>query len=383
MTSIPQLILIGSLVGAACADAPVELGAAQAGKAVKPRRAPASGPTPPTTEFVPVTDPVEKAYTVSLPKGWHNRAYIARTFDIYSMVDQTISPNGTVLLFSGDPSMPQYWNPQAATDMHYALAKHHPGVKIEPFQAATDFFPAYAKRKFGKLPNFKVTSAAVDEDLLRKNQREFAQAGLQANITTARVGFSYTDEGKAMRALIIGGTADAGAFWTATVTGITTTGDPTKYVGMAQAIDGSRRISRAWQQKQAQLHQQRMAQIQEFGRRMTAQHERNMAWIQGSAQRHQERMQAIQAQGDASMQRYYDRMASGDTQHRNFLNYINEENTVASPSGKTFQVDGSYQRYYMHKRNHTYLGGDTHMSIDDLRKLGLNPDDYEELKIKR
>jgi hypothetical protein len=36
----------------------------------------------------------------------------------------------------------------------------------------------------------------------------------------------------------------------------------------------------------------------------------------------------------------------------------------------------------MHKRNQTYLGGNTHMDIDQLRKLGLNPDDYEEVKVK-
>ncbi|HVG57405.1 MAG TPA: hypothetical protein VNA24_02540, partial [Hyalangium sp.] len=79
----------------------------------------------------------------------------------------------------------------------------------------------------------------------------------------------------------------------------------------------------------------------------------------------------------------YDRMSSGDTQHRNFLNYINEENTVASSDGKTYQVDGSYQRYFMHKRERTYVGGDTSMNLDTLRSLGLNPGDYEEVKIQK
>ncbi|MGV3619150.1 MAG: hypothetical protein ACO1SV_27810 [Fimbriimonas sp.] len=386
MISVPQYLFLSAVLTASCASVPtasIEAQAKKGGAPAKPRSTSSSQPTTPTMEFVPVKDPVEQAYTVSLPKGWHNRAYMARTYDIYSMVDVSVSPNGSVLLFSGDPGMPQFYSPQAATEIHYAIAKNHPAMRIEPFQPATQFFPDYVRRKFGRLKDFKITGVVEDEALLRKNQKEFAQAGVQGNITTAKVSFRYTDGGKPMRALILGGSVDFGAIWVATVTGITTTGDPERYLPMSRAIDGSRRISRAWQQKQNALHQQRMAQIQAFGDRMTAQHERNMAWIQSSAQRHQERMNAIHAQGDASMQRYYDRMASGDAQHRNFLNYINEENTVASASGKTYQVDGSYQRYFMHKRTEKYVGGDTHTSIDDLRKLGLNPDDYEEVKIKK
>ena len=139
----------------------------------------------------------------------------------------------------------------------------------------------------------------------------------------------------------------------------------------------------AWQAEQNRKHQERMAQIQEFGRQMTAQHHRNMAAIQQSAQLHQQRMQAIWAQGDASMKSYYDRMASGDAQHRGFLNYINDENTVTAPDGRTFQVDNGYQRYFMHKRERTYVGGDMRMDLDSLRSLGLNPGDYEEVKVQR
>ncbi len=386
MALAPQCILATILFTVSCASVPATRAEAQAptkAGAKAQKKTVSDKVTPPTMDFVDVRDPVEKSYAVSLPKGWHNRAYMARTFDIYSMVDVTVSPNGSVLLFSGDPSLPQYYNPQTATPMHHSIAKTHPAMRIEPFQPAMEYMPAYVERKFGKLKDFKISSVKVDEELREKNQNAFAKAGLQGDVTTARVAFSYSDSGKTMRALIIGGTVDCGPIWIVTVTGITTTGDPNKYVAMSQAIDGSRRISRDWQQRQAQLHQQRMAQIHEFGQQMTAQHNRNMNWIQDSAQRHQQRMSAIHAQGDASMKRYYDRMASGDASHRNFLNYINEENTVASSSGKTYQVDGSYQRYYMHKRDSTYVGGDTHMDLDALRKLGLNPDDYQEVKVKR
>ncbi len=74
---------------------------------------------------------------------------------------------------------------------------------------------------------------------------------------------------------------------------------------------------------------------------------------------------------------------SGDAQHRSFLNSIHEENTVTNSDGKTFQVDSSYQRYFMHKQNRTYLGGNTGMNLDSLRGMGLNPNDYEEVKIQQ
>lgn len=185
-----------------------------------------------------------------------------------------------------------------------------------------------------------------------------------------------------MKALVIGTTSDSGPFWVVTVSGIATTGDPKSYVDMLDAMARTYQVNPAWQAEQARRHQERMAQIEAFGRQLTAQHHRNMAAIQRSAQLHQQRMAAIHAQGDASMKAYYDRMASSDAQHRMFLNYINNERTVVDSSGKTFQVDGSNQRYFVNKYNGTYVGGDSTMDIDKLRGLGLNPNDYEEVKIK-
>jgi len=47
-----------------------------------------------------------------------------------------------------------------------------------------------------------------------------------------------------------------------------------------------------------------------------------------------------------------------DVQHRQFLNYINDENTVQNTSGQTFQVDDGYYRYWMNTVDNTYVGGD-------------------------
>jgi hypothetical protein len=263
------------------------------------------------------------------------------------------------------------------------MARANPRMKIQRFVRATDYFPGYVKRKFGQLPDFKLLATEVNRDVEAKLREKIAGAGLRLEPTAADVSFTYSDAGKAMRALIIGATLDSGAFWVVTVSGIATTGDPKAYVPMVDAMGRSHQVNPQWQAEQNRIHQQRMAQIEAFGRNMTAQHQQNMAAIQQSAQRHQQRMQAISAQGDASMKSFNDRMAAGDAQHRTFLNYVNEESTVVDSSGKTFQVDGSYQRYFLNKQDGSYVGGDIRMDVDKLRSLGLNPDDYEEAKIDR
>ncbi|RYG31307.1 hypothetical protein EON81_23185 [bacterium] len=384
MSSILHTAIVGSLLTTACTppDADPMAGEPQKKKPVAGKKKVNDGPTPPTTELVNLRDPVENAFSMSLPKGWDNQIYSSRAFDIHSMVMTSVSPNGSVVFFSGDPNIPQYWNPAAATPVHYDIARVHPRMKIVPFEPAMEYFPEYVQRKFGKLPDFKVVSTVPDTDTQGKLKSRFAAAGVNMNPTSAKVTFTYTDGGKSMKALILGTTTDSGPFWMASASGIATSGDPKTYLPMLDAMGGTHKMNPQWQAAQAQKHQERMAQMQAFGRQLTAQHNQNMAAIQASAQRHQQRMQTIWAQGDASMKNYYDRMAAGDVQQRRFLNYINDENTVVGSGGKTYQVDNSYQRYFMKKSDRTYVGGDSTMDIDKLRSLGLNPDDYEEVKIK-
>ena len=130
---------------------------------------------------------------------------------------------------------------------------------------------------------------------------------------------------------------------------------------------------------QDQRHQATMAMIQQRTDEMTRQHQANMAWIQDSANAHQQRMQSIWQAGDASVAGFYDRMRSGDVEQRQFLNYINEESTVQNSSGTKFQVDNSYQRYWMNTTDNTYVGGDVNFGESQLRELGLDPSAYEEV----
>lgn len=341
------------------------------------------GVTPPTTDFVTIVDPVENAYSIGMPKGWQNRTYTARTLGMASYVDITVSPNGSVVMFNGDPSNPVFYSPNGASEIEYSMARMNSRMRIEPFQPAEQYFPAYVQRKFGQLPGFRMISTETAHEILSGLQQKMAQAGMTSRPTAAKVRFAYMEGNQQMNGLVVGVSTDAGRYWAVNVFGVSTSGDPDAYVAMLSAIDGSRRMNPQWQSQQEQRHQAQMAQIEAFGRQLTSQHNANMAQMQQSAAVHQSRMAAIQAAGDASTQAFNNRMASGDAQQQRFVNYINDENTVVGSSGRSMQVDNSYQRYYVNKQTNTYIGGDITMDQDKLRAFGLNPDDYEEMQIKR
>lgn len=373
-----------SFVSCAAVDAPVAGDQRQGSHARVKKKAP-TGSTPPTTAFVTMRDPVEDMFSIGMPKGWTNRVYSVRVYDVNTMVSTAISPDGSVMIFMGDPSMPQYWSP--GNQFAQQMAQYNKMLKIESFVPAEQYFPDYVKRKFGKLPGFKITAVSSDGAERQKLQRRFDNAGARVHATVAEVDFSYDEGGKVRRVRIFGTSCDSGPFWGVTVAGIATTGNPDRYMPMVEAMGKTHKMNPAWQARQQERHQQAMAEIQRRSqiamRQMTERHNANMAWIQDSAQRHQARMDAIHAQGDASTRAFDQRMSSMDTTQRSFLNYINDENTVVGSGGKTYQVDNSYQRYFMNKTNHTYVGGDIRMDLDKLRQLGLNPDDYEEVKVRR
>ena len=336
----------------------------------------------PVTEYVSVTDPVEDGFTVQMPKGWNNRGYSARAYDIHRSVCISVSPDGDTVLFSGDPSLPQYFLPRAATPIHYQFAKVNPLIKIEDARPADVYAQEYAKRKFGKLDGFQVQGVDDDPKTANSMREAFAKHGMQIEASSAILNFTYTDKGSKSNGKLFISVAVNDSIFSVDVSGISTKGKPADFEPMLMKIRTTFKVNPQWQAKQQQLHQQRMAQIEAHGRMMTQRHNENMAWIQRSAQRHQARMQSIWASNDAQMQSYWQRSANSDLQHQRFLNYINDENTVVGSDGKAFQVDNSYERYFMHKRNGTYLGGDKTWDLDTLRKFNLNPDDYEEVKIR-
>jgi hypothetical protein len=333
---------------------------------------------------VTVRDPVEDAYTVGVPRGWHSRTHSVRVLDLHRSVLTSVSPDGSVVIFSGDPALPNYTSPEAATPVHHDMARVHPAMKIEPFAPATRYFPDYVRQKFGALTGFELLGVEDDPATAERLRARAAQVGMTTRPTAANVSFRYTDGGRRMNALVRGITSDSGGFWWVSVSGIATEGgDPRLYVPMLEAIGASYQTNPAWKAEQDRLHQERMAQIEAWGRQSAARHQQNMAAMQQSARAHQERMRALQAQGDASMRSFQERMASGDAQHRGFLNTILEEHTVVDSRGRTYQVDASYQRYFVNRHDGTYVGGHAGADVESLRALGLDPSDYEEVKIAR
>ena len=352
--------------------------------AEKPEITQAAALTKATTETETVNDPVEKAFTVSMPKGWHNRAYSARAYDIHRYVVTSVSPNGDTVLYMGDPKLPNFYVPAYANPVTYEFAQANPLISIQDYSPAEVFFKDYTNKKFGKLPDFKLASIEKNEKLSQQMVEQFMKAGLQIEGSVAEVNFTYTDKGKPMNALILGMTSFTGAGWTVDVYGLSTSGDPQVFKKMVMDMSKTLKMNQDWVNQQNALHEARMQQMREFSAQMTAQHNQNMANIQASAQRHQARMEAIWAAGDASVNAYYERSAASDLSHQRFLNYINEESTVVGSGGQTFQVDGTYPKYFMKVGDpKSYVGGDSTMDLESLRKLGLNPNDYQEVKVRQ
>ena len=333
----------------------------------------------PTKQTVLVSDPVENGFTVLMPKGWRNLAYTARSFDLTRFVLNSVSPDGSTVLFIGDPTAPMYVEPSfPSINVTRSVVKVQPLMKIARFQPAPVYFPDYVKRKFGGLEGFEMLPPEDDPEALAVNETKMKEEGSSSSLTATLIRFKYIEGGKPMNGMLSGMTVQHPGthMWSLGIAGISTSGDPAAYREMIFSWIRSFKINPEWTAKQAALHEQRMEEIRQRGRE-------GRQRLQDMANSHQARMNAIQAAGDASMKSYYERSAESDRSHRNFLNYINEESTVASSDGKVYQVSGGYQRYYMHKRTGAYVGGDAHTNLDSLRKMGLNPDDYTEVKIKK
>lgn len=175
--------------------------------------------------------------------------------------------------------------------------------------------------------------------------------------------------------------------------------------GLALRVALSRPFDPAWAAEQQRQHEQRMAQgrqqqqhaqamaaisrqghlqrmhdIQAWGQMNTRMHEDRMAQMDA---RHQSWM-AGQAESDARHQSWMDLQARDDAMQQSAVNAIREEHTVADASGTEYQVDIHHERYFVNKKGNTYIGADAATELYDLgRTHGVNPDDFEEVKVVR
>lgn len=338
--------------------------------------------------FVTLTEPKEQAFTVKMPDGWKNQVALVQVYDQKRPVVTAVKPGGNTFLFLGDPRMPSFAVPTPEFNASIPLANAHPLLKPAPFTPAKPFFTEYLKKKFGKLPDFRIVGTAPNPRMESLARASAKKHGLNAEITAVLIAFDYRDKGKLIRSLINGMTLKNGPVWVADVNGVSTTDNPTQYNDLLLQMAESFHSNPEWQAKQRQLSQQRheatMAMIQANTAAMTRRHEANMAAIQSSAARHQQRMADLHAAGDARMSAWKEQQAQNDASHEGFLNYIKGENTVVNSSGATFQVEAGQDRYFKNKTNNTFIGTDSAKELEDLRKIwGLNPDDYEAVKIKR
>lgn len=341
-------------------------------------------PSGPATEFTTITDPVNQAFSVDVPVGWDNLAYSTVDGQIHREVVTSVSPDGKTVVFLGDPKLPSYWDPATADDITRQFAEWVPTMELQTYTPAPTYFEDYVNRKFGALPSFELVSVERNTAVEERLNQQAAEAGMQIGIDAVNVYFDYTDEeGTLMHGVVAGNTMNGGAFWNADVVGLATAGTIDDYLEMINRMGQSKQTNPDFIATQNSRHNQTMAEIQARTEAMTRQHEANMAWIQDSANAHQRRMEGIWAANDASIASYYDRMAAGDVNQRQFLNYINDESTVQSSSGQKFQVDNSYSRYWLNPSTGAYAGGDIDFGETQLRELGLNPSDYEEVEIVR
>jgi hypothetical protein len=362
-----QQLVFASLITVSCF---------QSGEAAprQPKGKQASQPV--NVALVKMTEPTEKSFTVSLPKGWRNQVYLSRTYNMHRSVMTSLSPDGRTLLFAGDPRLPSYSYPNPQLQGYEQIAQFNPLMKVSNYIAPRTYFTNYTRGKFGKLPGFRIDKVLANPALLRSVQATAKRTGINARAETIRILFSYKEKGKPMRALLNGYAMSNDQIWIVDVSGITTPDDPLRYDALLLRVLDSHRTSQEWKQKEQRLHEQRMAKLRQD-------YQNNQIAFNASNQRHEMRMKAIQDAGNASMQNWYKNQAASDANHRNFLNYITEEHTVVDRSGKAYQVDNSHQRYYVNKSDNSYIGTDSHTSLNDLRRRGIDPNRYEEVRIKR
>ncbi|MBC8142174.1 MAG: hypothetical protein H7Y38_12120 [Armatimonadetes bacterium] len=329
---------------------------------------------PVTGGVVTLTDPVEKAFTAKTPAGWRSQAYLARVYELYRPVVTSLSPDSKTVLFYGDPRQQGFTVPTQYMNENSGLPQN-PLMGWSEYIPADDYFTEYVRKKFGKMPGFRLIGAKPNPALQRYSEESAQKSGRNQTTTTTLVYFDYTDKGKPMHGVVSGATLGIQTVWITDVAGVATSGNPNDYLPAIEKMRKSVTFSKSWVAQQQQRHEARMAQLRQD-------HANQLASWNASNRQHDLRMQAISDAGDASMKKWYAQQAQSDNTQRRFLNYITEENTVVT-GGKTYQVDNSHQRYFVNKNTGKYIGTSSTTDLNDLRRVAnVNPDDYEEAKIK-
>lgn len=344
-----------------------------------------------------VLDATEQGFTIVLPRGWTNRAWLVRTGVAVNVVATSTSPDGSTTFFTGDPTLPVFAEPASVP---FGTG---PGVVARPGTSIEHFLPGWMQYRFGALPGFRIVGMKPFPPLLRRVVERSQRNGIvPAWATAAQLAFVFRDGPRTLNGVTLGATSSLGTMWMAEVHGVTTTGDPEALVPALFEMLASSRTTPAAEQRMLQeraasaaSHRATMAMIDQSTAQMQATHRQNMANIQASAQSHQARMDSLHASHDAHNQAWSRQQAgidarhgaqmhasaASDDAHRRFLNTIVEQTTVVDGEGNTHQVAAGYDRYFHRKSDGAWIGLPSHQDLSGVP--GIDPNDFEETKIKR
>lgn len=340
-------------------------------------------------KLITVSDQVEQAFTANVPEGWKNEVYLSRIHNTPRCIVAATSPDGTVTLSIGDPYMPGFMPPNPMIDHTNPMMNMNPMMQVAHYTPADQFFQYYLQQKFGQVPGFKMHRMERAQDFGQVYYEMNTKSGRQVTVTDVRIFFEFMYENKTCQALINGATINMGIAWSAEVCGILGAEKPEQYSPLLLEMVKSCKINPAWNQQQQMMHQQTMSNMQTNHQNqlmnwnvMNQNHNMNMQTMQNSFNAHNQMWASNQQTIDSNFQSWQNQQASIDHMHGQSVNAIKGEHTVMNQSGNTFQVDNSYEKYFMNKHNNTYIGTHSTTNLQDLNQShGVNPDDYEEVKI--
>ena len=338
---------------------------------------PAAAPIhPDSVPYTRVTDAVERAFAIDLPEGWKHDVFLVRSYQLVKPVGTATSPDGATALFFGDATMPFFTKPGQLDPFLERMATGNPLMKLGPYVPADRFLAAHVQRSFGRLAGFRMNPPAPSPLYTEAVEAAFGRMGRRLAYTTASVSFEFTADGRQTRGVMHGATVDAGLIWYPDVGGVVSTADPADLAGLLRHVVLSYRTDADWQRREQAAHEQRMAQLRQD-------YEQQQVSFRAMNQQHAARMQQLHAASDAHNRQWASQQASIDRGHERFLNLIRGEHTVSDGAGRLFQVDNSHQKYFVNATTNSYVGTDSTTSLDDLRRLGLDPADYREAAIIR
>jgi len=159
---------------------------------------------PPKLAYVAWRDPVEKAFTVEVPKGWKVQGglYRAHPVDVRNCLTVT-SPDGRVTLTVGDKSLSPFMSPLPQLGFPEGSVYQtptSPAMICRTFVPASQFAGEYVAAKFGN----SVQQLALGEpcdlaEAVAPLNTQYANAGLNSQWSMGEVTFSGAANGKPVR----------------------------------------------------------------------------------------------------------------------------------------------------------------------------------------